>query len=357
MAIDINRLTNELGIDLNNRNPEARLQQVTEEKNNALNNINNQYSNMINNSDAFYNQQIQLSKDYADKQSQIQQEQTDFTIEKINQQKEKAEQNYLKEQKGAYADYQEQSNDYGINAERMASQGLNNSGVSETSKVSMYNAYQNRYALARQSYNDAVLNYDNGIKDAQLQNNSALAEISLNALKEQLELGLQGFQYKNSLLQQQLQQQRDIESLYQSRWDSVLSQINAENNLINNLRQFNEEMALKREQVRQEQSNWEREFAYQKQKDSQDTDLLGLLTDGTPTNNQYGYFSNGYQPKGIDGYGAVSQTGSNILVTNSKTGKSSAQNVWKTDDGTKWYWDGNKKKYIKLTGTKTKVTI
>ena len=215
-----------MNIDYNDQ----RLKQVESDKQTALNNANNMYNSMINNSDKFYNDQIQASKDYAQKQQEIQQANTDFAIEKIEQQKQQAEKDYTKEQKGAYTDYQKQVNDYGVNAEQMAVQGLSNSGYSESSKVSMYNTYQNRVATARESFNRSILNYDNGIKDAQLQNNSALAEIAYNALKTQLELGLQGFQYKNSLLENQLNAQQTIEQTYQSKWDSILDQMNKDYN-------------------------------------------------------------------------------------------------------------------------------
>lgn len=245
-----------MNIDYNDQ----RLKQVESDKQNALNNANNMYNSMINNSDKFYNDQIQASKDYAQKQQEIQQVNTDFAIEKIEQQKQQAEKDYTKEQKGAYTDYQKQVNDYGVNAEQMAVQGLSNSGYSESSKVSMYNTYQNRVATARESFNRSILNYDNGIKDAQLQNNSALAEIAYNALKTQLELGLQGFQYKNSLLENQLNAQQTIEQTYQSKWDSILDQMNKDREFAESIRQFNENLAFQKQQEANEQARWNKEY-------------------------------------------------------------------------------------------------
>ena len=79
------------------------------------------------------------------------------------------------------------------------------------------------------------------------------------------------------------------------------------------------------------------------------------MTDGSGSSgSSYGYFSNGYQPKGIDGYGAVSKTGKTIMVTNTKTGNVNTQNVWKTPDGTQWYWEGGSRTYKKYNG-KSKV--
>lgn len=331
-----------MNIDYNDQ----RLKQVELDKQNALNNANNMYNSMINNSDKFYNDQIQASKDYAQKQQKIQQANTDFAIEKIEQQKQQAEKDYTKEQKGAYTDYQKQINDYGVNAEQQAVQGLSNSGYSESSKVSMYNTYQNRIATARDSFNRSILNYDNGIKDAQLQNNSALAEIAYNALKSQLELGLQGFQYKNSLLESQLNAQQTIEQTYQSKWDSILDQMNKDREFAESVRQFNENLAFQKQQEANEQARWNAKYGSSSNYE---------LTDGNGSSgSSYGYFSNGYQPKGIDGYGAVSKTGKKIMVTNTKTGNINSQNVWKTPDGTQWYWEGVSKTYKKYNG-KSKV--
>lgn len=214
------------------------------------------YNNMINQSDNYYQSQIDATKDYAETQKQIQQEQTDFAIEQIEQQKEQAEKDYTKEQKGAYVDWQKQSNQYGATAEQFASNGLLNTGYSESSQVSMYNTYQNRVSTARESFNNAVLNYNNSIKEARLANNSALAEIAYNALQAQLELSLQGFQYKNTLLQAQLDAKRQIESDYYNRWENVLNQINLE-----------KQTAMEEEQRAKEQARWEAEMAYQKERD------------------------------------------------------------------------------------------
>lgn len=242
-------------VDYNDR----RFQEVNAEKQTALNNVNNMYNNMINNSDKYYNDQIKATEEYGTKQQELQQANTDFAIEKIEQQKDYTTKDYIKEQKGAYTDWQKQSNQYGVNAESLASQGLSNTGYSESSQVSMYNTYQNRVAAARESYTRTIVDYDNAIRDAQLANNSALAEIAYNTLQTRLSLSLQGFQYKNGLLQAQLQAQNETDDRYYNRWKDVLNQINTENELAEQQRQFNAQMALQREQM-----------AYQKQKDAQE---------------------------------------------------------------------------------------
>lgn len=242
---------------------DERFQTVESEKQAALENVNNTYGNMISQSDKFYQDQINAAKDYANTQQQIQQENTDFAIEKVEQQKEQANKDYTKEQAGAYVDWQKQSNQYGANAEQMAANGLTNTGYSESSQVSMYNQYQNRVATARDAFTRAILNYDNSIKEAQLQNNSKLAEIAYQALQTQLELSLAGFQYKNTLLQTQLEMQNQTEDRYYSRWQDVLGQMNQENQFKESIRQYEQNYKLEQQQFAEQKRQFEQNYQFQ----------------------------------------------------------------------------------------------
>ena len=222
---------------------DQRFKDVESDKKQAVSDLEKTYSGMINESDSYYQAQINASKEWEKKQTELQNQQTDFAIQEIEQQKAQEKKDYTKEQSGAYVDWQKQSNEYGAEAEQRAAQGLENTGFSESSQVSMYNTYQNRVAAARESYNKAVLNYNNAITQARLQNNSALAEIAYNALQKQLELSLQGFQYKNTLLLEQANKKTELEQMYHERWQDVLDQMNTENALAEEVRQFNEQMA------------------------------------------------------------------------------------------------------------------
>lgn len=219
---------------------DKRFKTVEKEKNAAVKESNKTYDSMINQSDKYFQSQADAVEKYGEEQKKNQQAQTDFTVQKIEQQKDQAHQDYLKEQTGAYTDWQKQSDQYGTNAEQMAQSGLAHTGYSESSQVAMYNQYQNRVATARESYVRAVQNYDNAITEARLQNNSLLAEIAFNTLQKKLELGLQGFQYKNSLVLEKANAKRDINNTYYSRYQDVVSQINHENSTAEQIRQFNE---------------------------------------------------------------------------------------------------------------------
>lgn len=239
---------------------DERFKAVENEKSQSIKETENMYDNMINNSNKYYQDQINASKEWADKQTKLQQDKTNFLIDKTEQEKKKAESDYTKEQKGAYSDYMKQSNDYGVKAEQMASSGLQNSGYSESSRVSMWNTYQNRYASARESFNQAVLNYNNAIKEAQLANNEALAQISHEALQNQLELSLKGFEYKNSLLQTKKQQVNQLNDTYYNRYQNVLAQINAEIDNQVGYDKWKAEREEKLKQFNEEHDRWLKEF-------------------------------------------------------------------------------------------------
>ena len=239
---------------------DKRFAEVEADKKTAINNANNTYNTMINQSDAKYNELIQASKDYATTQQQIQQDNTNFAIEKIEQQKDKTERDYTKEQTAAYTDDQKATDQYGVNAEALAQNGMSDTGFAESSKVQAFTTYQNRYAVARESYNQAVLNYDNAIKEAQLANNAQLAEIAFQALQKQLEYSLQGFQYKNQLLQTKLNTQIQLDSEYNNRYQQVLSQINTEKSLAEQIRQYNSTLAFQKQQAAQDQANWQKQY-------------------------------------------------------------------------------------------------
>jgi len=239
---------------------DERFKSVNNEKQDRLNEVNNTYNNMISQSDQYYQKQIDAAKDYATTQQDLQNQQTQLAIDEINQQKEKANKDYLKEQRGAYSDWQKESNRYGVNAEQQAASGLRNAGYSESSQVSMYNTYQNRVSTARESYNLAIQNYDNGIREARLQNNSKLAEIAYQALQTELELSLNGFQYKNQLLLDQVNKQQEIDNTYYNRWQNVLSQMNTENAMAESIRQYNEKMAEEQRQYNESMAENVRQY-------------------------------------------------------------------------------------------------
>lgn len=245
-----------------------RFKDVDTQKQQALNDVNTTYDTMINDANQYYQSQIDAVKDYETKQADIQNQNTQLAIDKLNQAQEKAEKEYTKEQSGAYVDWQKESNRYGANAEQLATSGLSNTGYSESTQRSLYNTYQNRVATAKASFNEAVVNYNNSIKEAQLANSSALAEIAYNSLQKQLELSLNGFQYKNALITDKLGQQQTINNTYYNRYQDVLAQINKENALAEEVRQYNEKMAYQKERDAVADAQWQKEYDLSKKASS-----------------------------------------------------------------------------------------
>lgn len=170
------------------------------------------YKDMQAQSNELYDQQIAASKNREQELLEQQQDRTDFTIRQIEQNKAQAQKKYEDEQSKAYVDWQKQSNAYGVNAEKMATSGLTGTGYSESSQVAMYTAYQNRVASARASFELTKQDFNNAITEAQLQNNSLLAEIAYNAQQERLTLNMQKFQQNNAYLLAMMEAKQAVQS-------------------------------------------------------------------------------------------------------------------------------------------------
>lgn len=256
---------------------DSRLTTIENQRGQDITNTTNQYNQMINDTDKFYQTQIDTAKQIADRQAQVQNASTEQQIKEINQQRERTERDYQKEQRGAYTDYQKQVNEYGVNAEVMAARGLANTGYSESSQVSMYNAYQQRVATARQSLADSQQNYDNLIAQARINNDTRQAEIANELARQQAEYALQGFQYKNTLIESRQQQLNQLNARYDSRYNTMLgvmeNELQAKRQNFNtyaNVIQSNKELEQRQAQfdaeMKQKQAQWEKEYQLEKQR-------------------------------------------------------------------------------------------
>lgn len=320
---------------------DERFTKVENDKQTALSELEQTYSDMINKSDQYYDTQINASKEWAEAQKQNQQAQTDFAIQQIEQQKEQTQKDYIKEQSGAYTDWRKQSNEYGAEAEKMAAAGLATTGYKESSQVSMYNTYQNRVMTARETLSKAILNYDNNIQNAILQNNSALAEIAYKALQQQAELALQGFQYKNQLITEQAARKTELDNIYYSRYLDVYDQIREEQAIAEEIRQYNanlalqkQQLALQQEQLAEERRQYNTTMAYQREKDAASARTVTKTVGGNTVEkdtNTGKIFLNGKEvdmqsliDSGLAGRSAqyiLEQIGKGVLLASEKAGK------------------------------------
>lgn len=269
---------------------DERFTQVEQDKQNELNKYNQTYDSLIAERENLTQQQQDYVDNWKTTQEQIANDNLNHQLNLYNQQKEKAEQEYQKEAKASYIDYQKEIDKYGVSRENVVANGLSNSGYAESSKVDMYNTYQNRVATARESLNNIKLEFDNAIKEAQLSNNATLAELALQQMQQKLEIALEGFNYKDTQTQNKLNWEYNINNAYYDRYKDVENQINYENEQAEAIRQYNEQMAYKKEQDRIAQQQWEREYALQQQRLAYEREqavaqqaYYASLTDGSRT--------------------------------------------------------------------------
>lgn len=218
---------------------DERFQKVNQEQAQELSNVTQTYDNLINQSNMIYKDAQARLDQNAQEQKALAQEGTDLALKQVEQEKEWARQDYEREQRGAYADYQKQANTYGVNNENLAASGLLNTGYSESSRIAMWNSYQNRYAVARQTFERGQQQYNQSMAEIKQTGNSNLMKIASDTLQQSLQLALDGFQNQNKLIQTQLSAQNDVKDRYYSRWQDTLKQINTENEFKEQKRQFN----------------------------------------------------------------------------------------------------------------------
>ena len=125
---------------------------------------------------------------------------------------------------------------------------LQGSGIGETANVFTYNAYQNRITSAKESLDRTMTDFTNKIAEARLTNNTTIADIASKSAQEQAQIALQGFQYKNTLIQQKQQALQQIGQRYDTKYQNTWNEINTELQNRKEADEYNEQMELKREE-------------------------------------------------------------------------------------------------------------
>ena len=254
---------------------DERFTSVKEEEADLLGKAQESYGERAAGVDKVYESLKESTQKWADTQTDLQNQQTNQIITELEQQKGYAQKDYEKEQAGAYVDWRKQSNQYGSEAEKMAASGLANTGYSESSQVSMYNAYQNRVAVARESFQRTCDNFANQIANAKIQNNAALAEIALTAMEKAAEYDLQAFLHKDQLLSELFDREMQIRQFSSDKWYKALDQVNLENSRLFEYDQQQNQFAFQADQAEIERE-WKAEHdkamaeiqqAYQKELD------------------------------------------------------------------------------------------
>lgn len=250
-------IINNFNTSLNNA--QSQLSGLDAEKQQLINDYTANYNDQLAKYENLQNQQKEYIDTWAETQKNTQQAQTDYNVGLINQNKEQAQKQTDAELGDAYVDYQKGLNQFGGNAEAMASNGLAGSGFSKNQEIAMNITYQNRVGTAKAALTKANADYDNQIQQALLNNDAALAEIALNQMQQSYQLALQGFEYKTNLYNNKLAYETDLSDTYFNRKQSLQDDINYYNSQLAQINQY---------QI--EQAQWEREFA-QQQKEHQDS--------------------------------------------------------------------------------------
>ena len=338
---------------------DAQLQQqnLLNEQQQLLNDYESQYNTRLDQYSNLMDQQQANLDTWANTQKELQQKQTDYNIGLIEQNKQEAKEATEKETQDAYVDYMKKSNQYGGTSELLAAQGLATQGFSESSKIAIYNTYQNRVSNAKTALTKANVQYDNQIQQALLNNDSSLAEIALQQLQQSYQIALQGFEYKDNLYQERLGYIQDINNTYFNRNQTLQNRIDDYNAQLNAINQYQEQMELERQQRELQRQQWEREFAEQQRQFNVTTSNKyningGGFTDFTEQLDDFGnnaatqnksdfYFKSttgaDYQPRYINNV-KVTKTGKKLGNIGQINGIKADKNIWSA--GGKYYvWD------------------
>jgi hypothetical protein len=116
-----------------------------------------------------------------------------FTQKTLEEKKKQLDEEYHNEAQDAYTDYTRETSKYGVGAEAMAALGMSRTGYSESSRVRMYAAYQERVANTKAALASARNDYDIAMARAEQQNNLALAELAFTAFQRRTELLISQF--------------------------------------------------------------------------------------------------------------------------------------------------------------------
>ena len=351
------------------------------EKQRKLTETQETYDGMIADTKKQYEKWSQDLKDQKAEQEEVIQRQTDFAVEQLEKQKEENKKDYIKEQSASYADWQKESAKHGVAAERMAEMGMSGTGYSETSKVRMYTAYQNRVAIARAALKDAETDYETAMEEARLQGSVAMAELAAQTYQQQLTLSINGFNAENQLIRELLASKEAIENNYYTREQNIIAQITAEIERAEAARQAELNRNLQYAQLAEEKRQFDAMYGTSLIEDDEEVEINGETSRTLSTPNSrapqiktkyysgpiaqnvggFGYMGkddNGvaYQPKGIflDGKAyKLKKSGSKVKdyfgsdVKNSSGVNVANQNIWEAN-GMYFVWNGTENRYEEL---------
>ena len=210
--------------------------------------------------DNLVNQQNTLLQQQEQKQNEVINQQTQMQVDELNREKEKLDKETNKTTQGLYSNYKKQANQYGAGMEQLAMQGLGNSGYAETTRTSLYNAYQKSVTDTLNNANDLKSDYDFKIQQARQNGSIQQAQSALELYAQKVQLLTQNYQLRQDREQYLYQQQRD--QIADQQWQKSFDEQVRQNELENQWKQKQFDYQQQRDKVAD--SQWQQQFNLQK---------------------------------------------------------------------------------------------
>ena len=210
--------------------------------------------------DSLVNQQNSLLQQQEQKQNDLINQQTQMQVDELNREKEKLDKETNKTTQGLYSSYQKQANQYGAGMEQLAMQGLGNSGYAETTRTSLYNAYQKSVTDTLNNANDLKADYDFKIQQARQNGSIQQAQSALELYAQKIQLLTQNYQLRQEREQYLYQQQRD--DIADKQWQKTFDEQVKQNEKENEWKKKQYDYQKQRDKVAD--SQWQKQYNLQK---------------------------------------------------------------------------------------------
>ncbi len=214
--------------------------------------------------DKLTNDQNQMLDESLKKQEEIINDKTQMQIDELEKNKSEIDKQTSKTNQGIYAQYKKASNPYGANAEEMFSQGLGNSGYSETSKTNLYNTYQKNVTETINNAQKLKSDFDFQINQARKTGDITLAQNALEIYNQKMKLLAQEYELRNN--REQILYQKEQDALAQSNWEKEWAYQQQRDQIADNQWQQTFDYQKQRDQVAD--SQWAKEYALSQRKAS-----------------------------------------------------------------------------------------
>lgn len=210
--------------------------------------------------DDLMNQQNNLLNEQQKKQADLINQQTQIQTDELNHEKEKIDKDVNKTTSGLYTNWQKQANQYGVQAEQLAQQGLSNSGYSETTKTALYNTYQKNVTDTLNNARDLKSDYDFKIAQARQQGSVQQAQAAVDLYAQKLQLLTQNYELRQNREQYLYQQERD--KISDNQWQKTFDEQIRQNEIENQWKQKNYDYQIQRDAV--SDSQWQKQYELSK---------------------------------------------------------------------------------------------